>query len=144
MELALIQAEKLNARINTTIEPNLPAMNGDSVMLEQLLLNLLKNAMEAVQPCPNHTIDLDVRLHESGSFIQFRVADHGTGIPDDAKTMLFDAFYSTKDEGMGMGLNICRSIVEVHHGRIVISDTPGGGATFTFTVPVAREHPDLM
>ena len=144
MELALIQAEKLNARINTTIEPNLPAMTGDSVMLEQLLLNLLKNAMEAVQPCPNHTIDLDVRLHESGSFIQFRVADHGTGIPDDAKTMLFDAFYSTKDEGMGMGLNICRSIVEVHHGRIVISDTPGGGATFTFTVPVAREHPDLM
>ena len=131
MELALIQAEKLNARINTTIEPNLPAMTGDSVMLEQLLLNLLKNAMEAVQPCPNHTIDLDVRLHESGSFIQFRVADHGTGIPDDAKTMLFDAFY-------------CRSIVEVHHGRIVISDTPGGGATFTFTVPVAREHPDLM
>ena len=54
------------------------------------------------------------------------------------------SFYSTKDEGMGMGLNICRSIVEVHHGRIVISDTPGGGATFTFTVPVAREHPDLM
>lgn len=140
MELALIQAEKLNARINTTIEPGLPNMTGDSVMLEQLLLNLLKNAMEAVQPCPNHTIDLTVKLHETGNFIQFAVTDHGTGISDEAKAMLFDAFYSTKNEGMGMGLNICRSIVEVHHGRIVISDTPGGGATFTFTVPVAREH----
>ena len=144
MELALIQADKLKATINTVIEPNLPEMVGDSVMLEQLLLNLLKNAMEAVLPCPNHTIDLTVQLHESGNFIQFVVADHGPGIPDPTKALLFDAFYSTKDEGMGMGLNICRSIVEVHHGRILITDTPGGGATFTFTVPLAREGQELM
>lgn len=137
MELALIQADKLKASINTVIEPNLPEMVGDSVMLEQLLLNLLKNAMEAVLPCPNHTIDLTVKLHETGNFIEFIVADHGPGIPDPTKALLFDAFYSTKDEGMGMGLNICRSIVEVHHGRIIITDTPGGGATFTFTVPLA-------
>ena len=139
MELALIQADKLKASINTVIEPNLPEMVGDSVMLEQLLLNLLKNAMEAVLPCPNHTIDLTVKLHETGNFIEFIVADHGPGIPDPTKALLFDAFYSTKDEGMGMGLNICRSIVEVHHGRIIITDTPGGGATFTFTVPLARK-----
>lgn len=144
MELALIQADKLKASINTVIEPNLPEMVGDSVMLEQLLLNLLKNAMEAVLPCPNHTIDLTVKLHETGNFIEFIVADHGPGIPDLTKALLFDAFYSTKDEGMGMGLNICRSIVEVHHGRIIITDTPGGGATFTFTVPLAREGQELM
>lgn len=144
MELALIQADKLKATINTVIEPNLPEMVGDSVMLEQLLLNLLKNAMEAVLPCPNHTIDLTVKLHETGNFIEFIVADHGPGIPDPTKALLFDAFYSTKDEGMGMGLNICRSIVEVHHGRIIITDTPGGGATFTFTVPLAREGQELM
>lgn len=144
MELALIQADKLKASINTVIEPNLPEMVGDSVMLEQLLLNLLKNAMEAVLPCPNHTIDLTVKLHETGNFIEFIVADHGPGIPDPPKALLFDAFYSTKDEGMGMGLNICRSIVEVHHGRIIITDTPGGGATFTFTVPLAREGQELM
>ena len=144
MELALIQADKLKASINTVIEPNLPEMVGDSVMLEQLLLNLLKNAMEAVLPCPNHTIDLTVKLHETGNFIEFIVADHGPGIPDPTKALLFDAFYSTKDEGMGMGLNICRSIVEVHHGRIIITDTPGGGATFTFTVPLAREGQELM
>lgn len=144
MELALIQADKLKASINTVIEPSLPEMVGDSVMLEQLLLNLLKNAMEAVLPCPNHTIDLTVKLHETGNFIEFIVADHGPGIPDPTKALLFDAFYSTKDEGMGMGLNICRSIVEVHHGRIIITDTPGGGATFTFTVPLAREGQELM
>ncbi len=144
MELALIQADKLKASINTVIEPNLPEMVGDSVMLEQLLLNLLKNAMEAVLPCPNHTIDLTVKLHETGNFIEFIVADHGPGIPDPTKALLFDAFYSTKDEGMGMGLNICRSIVEVHHGRIIITDTPGGGATFTFTVPLTREGQELM
>lgn len=144
MELALIQADKLKASINTVIEPNLPEMVGDSVMLEQLLLNLLKNAMEAVLPCPNHTIDLTVKLHETGNFIEFIVADHGPGIPDPTKALLFDAFYSTKDEGMGMGLNICRSIVEVHHGRIIITDTLGGGATFTFTVPLAREGQELM
>ena len=85
-----------------------------------------------------------MQLHESGNFIQFVVADHGPGIPDPTKALLFDAFYSTKGEGMGMGLNICRSIVEVHHGRILITDTPSGGATFTFTVPLAREGQELM
>ena len=107
-------------------------------MLEQLLLNLLKNAMEAVQESEDRTVELRVHLHASGQFIQFDVADHGPGISDEAKPMLFDAFYSTKNEGMGMGLNICRSIVEMHQGRITITDTPGGGATFSFTVPLAK------
>lgn len=139
MELALIQAAKLKAQIETTIEPDLPNMKGDSVMLEQLLLNLLKNAMEAVQPFPNHTVELNVSKTEGGDFIQFQIRDHGPGISDENKALLYDAFYSTKNEGMGMGLNICRSIVEVHQGRITITDTPGGGATFTFTIPILCE-----
>ena len=139
MELALIQADKLKARIRTLIDPGLPPMTGDAVMLEQLLLNLLKNAMEAVQGCEDRTVELRVHLHDSGHFIQFDVADRGPGISDEAKPMLFDAFYSTKNEGMGMGLNICRSIVEIHQGRITITDTPGGGATFSFTVPLAKQ-----
>ena len=138
MELALIQADKLKARIRTLIDQGLPPMKGDAVMLEQLLLNLLKNAMEAVQESEDRTVELRVHLHASGQFIQFDVADHGPGISDEAKPMLFDAFYSTKNEGMGMGLNICRSIVEMHQGRITITDTPGGGATFSFTVPLAK------
>ena len=76
--------------------------------------------------------------------IQYTVTDHGDGISDENKARLFDAFYSTKAEGMGMGLNICRSIVEVHHGRILVTDTPGGGATFTFTIPVAKEIDEFI
>ena len=76
--------------------------------------------------------------------VQFRVIDHGPGISDENKTKLFDAFFSTKAEGMGMGLNICRSIVEIHHGRIIVTDTPGGGATFTFTIPVVHETDEVI
>lgn len=144
MELALIQANKLRCDIRVNIAPELPHLMGDAVMLEQLLLNLLKNAMEAVQPCSNHTIDLNVDLHPDGQMIQFHVIDHGLGISDEHKQQLFDAFFSTKTEGMGMGLNICRSIVEIHKGRIVVTDTPGGGATFTFTVPLARDTDEII
>ncbi len=144
MELAQIQANKLKTRIVVTIADSLPPMMGDAVMLEQLLLNLLKNAMEASQGCPSPTIELTVGLNADASMIQYTVTDHGDGISDENKARLFDAFYSTKAEGMGMGLNICRSIVEVHHGRILVTDTPGGGATFTFTIPVAKEIDEFI
>lgn len=109
-------------------------------MLEQLLLNLLKNAMEAsrsAMPTGVTVVELWVTLDAQKEVVVFKIVDHGTGISDDNKARLFDAFYSTKEEGMGMGLNICRSIVELHQGRILVTDTPGGGATFTFTVPVS-------
>lgn len=144
MELAILQANKLKTEIHVNVTPNLPNMVGDAVMLEQLLLNLLKNAMEAGQGFANPTIDLDVGLNEDSSMVQFRVIDHGPGISDENKTKLFDAFFSTKAEGMGMGLNICRSIVEIHHGRIIVTDTPGGGATFTFTIPVVHETDEVI
>lgn len=137
MELANIQARKLNARLEIDLEEGLPTLRGDEVMLEQLLLNLLKNAMEAVFESDNHTIRVRVaRLEASQNMVRFEVIDHGPGISDEEKARLFDAFYSTKSEGMGMGLNICRSIAELHGGRLGITDTPGGGATFSFTVPV--------
>lgn len=137
MELANIQARKLNARLEIDLEENLPTLRGDEVMLEQLLLNLLKNAMEAVFESDNHTIRVRVaRLEAHQNMVRFEVIDHGPGISDEEKARLFDAFYSTKSEGMGMGLNICRSIAELHGGRLGITDTPGGGATFSFTVPV--------
>jgi len=65
-----------------------------------------------------------------------RVADHGPGIPPDKADRLFAPFYTTKTEGLGMGLPICRSIIEFHHGRLTVGTRPGGGATFTFTLPV--------
>ncbi len=140
MELAQIQAAKLRSEIKIHIDPDLPLIRGDAVMLEQLLLNLLKNAMEAsrsAMPTGVTVVELWVTLDAQKEVVVFKIVDHGTGISDDNKARLFDAFYSTKEEGMGMGLNICRSIVELHQGRILVTDTPGGGATFTFTVPVS-------
>lgn len=144
LELANIQARKLDSRIKLVIAPGLPLMMGDSVMLEQLLLNLLKNAMEACAssniPMEERTIELHADPWEKNpERLQFQVVDHGPGIPEESRSKLFDAFYSTKSEGMGMGLNICRSIAELHGGELRMDPTPGGGSTFSFTVPFVKE-----
>ena len=136
MELALIQAKKLGASISVEMEDGLPSINGDAVMLEQLLLNLLKNAMEALEPENNRNVELSVTHEEQSDAIVFTIRDHGPGMSDEVKAMLFDAFFTTKKTGMGIGLNICRTIVENHHGRLLVSDTEGGGTTFTVRIPV--------
>ena len=137
MELALLQARKLEAAVAVDAPSELPKILGDAVMIEQLLLNLLKNAMEAVRESDNRTVELRVRAEAAG--VRFSVVDHGPGIAPAQKQELFDAFYSTKANGMGMGLNICRSIAELHGSRIEVDDTPGGGATFSFLVPLAAK-----
>lgn len=136
MELALIQAKKLGASISVEMEEDLPSINGDAVMLEQLLLNLLKNAMEALEPESDRNVELSVTHEEQSDAIVFTIRDHGPGMSDEVKAMLFDAFFTTKKTGMGIGLNICRTIVENHHGRLLVSDTEGGGTTFTVRIPV--------
>lgn len=136
MELALIQAKKLGASIKVEIAENLPSINGDAVMLEQLLLNLLKNAMEALEPESDRNVELSVSHEAQTDAIVFTIRDHGPGMSDEVKAMLFDAFFTTKKTGMGIGLNICRTIVENHHGRLLVSDTEGGGTTFTVRIPV--------
>jgi signal transduction histidine kinase len=105
------------------------------VLIEQLLLNLIKNAAEAMEGAAVRRIELKVR--RAGHQAEFAVIDHGSGIPDALKANLFQPFFSTKTEGMGMGLNICRSIVEFHHGRLLVEDNPAGGTIFRFTLPLA-------
>ena len=136
MELALIQAKKLGASIKVEMAENLPSINDDAVMLEQLLLNLLKNAMEALEPESDRNVELSVSHEAQTDAIVFTIRDHGPGMSDEVKAMLFDAFFTTKKTGMGIGLNICRTIVENHHGRLLVSDTEGGGTTFTVRIPV--------
>ena len=142
MELALIQAKKLGASISVEMEDGLPSINGDAVMLEQLLVNLLKNAMEALEPENNRNVELSVTHEEQSDAIVFTIRDHGPGMSDEVKAMLFDAFFTTKKTGMGIGLNICRTIVENHHGRLLVSDTEGGGTTFTVRIPVNMPEED--
>ncbi|MEG1832276.1 MAG: PAS domain S-box protein [Burkholderiaceae bacterium] len=134
---AEIEARKRAVKIVTDVDPSLPPLECDPVLIEQLLLNLLKNAAEAMENASVREVKLTVR--RSGDVADFAVADHGTGIPAEMKANLFQPFFSTKAEGMGMGLNICRSIVEFHNGRLTAEDNVGGGTIFRFTLPLAVE-----
>jgi two-component system, LuxR family, sensor histidine kinase DctS len=108
-------------------------------MIEQVLLNLLKNAVEAMQATApkDREVVLSARANGDGT-VAVTVADRGCGIAAETADQLFTPFYTTKDEGMGMGLNICRSIIELHEGRLTVEPNPGGGSLFRFTLPIGE------
>ena len=135
IELAQIPGKKLGMKIETDIAENLPSLICDSVLIEQVLINLLKNAMEASENSPTRSVWLKVRAN--GTNVVFSVIDNGSGISPEVRKKLFEPFFSTKPAGMGIGLNICRSIVESHHGRLTIEDNPAGGAIMCITLPCA-------
>jgi signal transduction histidine kinase len=116
------------------LDPSLPAINGDRTQLQQVLVNLLVNAVQSMQESPRREVAVTTRT--AGNMIEVAVRDSGHGIPPENLDRLFRTFFSTKADGMGMGLPICRSIVETHGGTISASNNDGGGATFTFTLPV--------
>ena len=142
-ELASIQARRHNAKIQYYVAPDLTTVWCDEIMIEQVLLNLIKNGIEASagiegqKPEVSLTIYSDINHH-----VIFEVADNGVGIDDEHKAHLFDPFFTTKISGMGMGLNICRTIVELHHGRLTISDNIGRGTIFTLTLPSEKKQTD--
>ncbi|MYM67865.1 PAS domain-containing protein [Pseudoduganella sp. FT55W] len=123
------------------LTPNLPPVLGDRVQLQQVFINLLMNAIQAMAACPPGQAVLTVQTYlNADGALQVTVSDSGPGIPPAAVPRLFEAFYSTKEDGMGMGLPICRSIIENHGGRIWAKpsapDSPVAGATILFTLPV--------
>jgi hypothetical protein len=120
-------------------------------LIQQVLVNLLKNAIDAIKHISNKInssklIKLVVDIDDSVSspMLRVRVMDQGPGIPEDALERLYEPFFSTKHDGMGMGLNICRSIIESHHGRLwaennaMQKDQPGPGCTFTILLPLDK------
>jgi two-component system, LuxR family, sensor kinase FixL len=140
--VTLVQREVLNYRIVLQLElaPDLPPVLGDRVELQQVVVNLMVNGMQAMELVVDRPRRLVVRsgLHD-GQEILVSVQDSGTGIaPDDLKR-LFKAFFTTKPNGMGMGLSICRSVIEAHGGRIWASSNAGPGTSFQFALPLNAE-----
>ena len=122
--------------METDLCKDAPLVSVDRVQLQQLILNLLANGMEAMDPVHDRPRKLWIgsRLENSSQML-IEVRDQGVGLKDH-RDILFDAFFTTKENGMGMGLAICRSIVEAHNGRLWAAPQEGSGATFCFTLPV--------
>jgi len=126
-------------RIHNEVGPDLPPVVGDRVQLQQVLLNLVVNGMDAMGSVQEEARVLvisgrrDVQDRRTAATIIVR--DHGTGLEPAQVERLFDAFYTTKPHGMGMGLAISRSIIESHGGRLWVEPHPGSGTTFAFSVP---------
>jgi PAS domain S-box-containing protein len=147
VELAGIELRRRNVAIHTYVAQRLPAVMCDPILIEQVVLNLLKNAAEAIDnaqlPPSRRHIELRVvprHTPEEGGVIEFSVTDMGPGMKPEVSERLYEAFFSTKAEGLGIGLSLCRSIVESHRGRIRAQNLYNGnavvGCRFSFTLPV--------
>ena len=131
--LAEIDAQRLGVRIDVQLAQDLPVLQADPILIEQVLLNLVKNGIDAMRESGRRRLELAVRRRDDA--VEFSVSDAGHGLTPEAREKLFEPFFTTKSEGMGMGLNICRSIVESHQGRLWVEGNERGGCTFRFTLP---------
>jgi signal transduction histidine kinase len=138
IQLQRVEAQKTSVRMHCVFDGELPPVQVDRIMIEQVLSNLIRNGIEAMQgSVPEQRVltisaALNPRRH-----LEIRVADRGIGISEAGQARLFTPFYSTKPDGMGIGLAISRSIVEYHDGRLYFEPRPGGGSVFAFTLPLA-------
>lgn len=137
--LPLVQPEIRHHRVRLRLElAELPPVIGDKVQLQQVLINLVMNGIQAMASVADRPRALTIAARpEAGEHIAIEVRDTGPGIAADRLDQLFDAFYSTRPDGMGMGLSICRSIIEAHGGRISAATADGGGASFRIALPAA-------
>jgi signal transduction histidine kinase len=138
--IALVQRELASHVVSLQLAPALPMILGDRVQLQQVIINLVMNGIEAMQPVTDRPRELVVRSGQGDTRqVLVSVTDCGVGIAAENADRLFSAFFTTKPSGMGMGLSICRSIVEAHGGRLSASGNEGPGATFQFVLPVHQE-----
>jgi PAS domain S-box-containing protein len=154
VELAGIELRRRHVAIHTYVAQRLPQLLVDPILIEQVLMNLLKNAAESIDnaalPVSRRHIELRVvprHTPELGGHIEFSVTDMGPGMPEEVIARMYEAFFSTKADGMGIGLGLCRSIIESHQGRINAENLYNGaiivGCRFAFTLPVEISRPDI-
>lgn len=140
--LMAAEARELRARlVLQTPDPGLPPVLADRILIEQVMVNLIRNGMEAMAEGPSSGNQLTIRLTSDAGAVRLEVSDQGPGIPAELAGHLYDPFTSTKSQGMGMGLNICRSIIELLHGSLSNAPNPGGGTVFTVRLPFASAEP---
>jgi PAS domain S-box-containing protein len=139
--MVLVQRELTSHRVSVRMElAPLPPILGDRVQLQQVIINLIMNGIEAMQPVTDRPRELAIRSGQNETRQAFvSVTDCGIGIAADDASQLFNAFFTTKSSGLGMGLSICRSIVEAHGGRLSVSGNEGPGVTFQLVLPSHRE-----
>ena len=138
LPLVQLQARKLGATVHVEVPAELPAVWCEATMIEQVLMNLARNGLQAMAEVPApRLLRLQARLGPAHTAVEFVVADSGEGISDDVAAQLFTPFFTTKDEGMGLGLSLCRTVVEQHGSALQHQPQTPRGTVFRFTLPVA-------
>lgn len=136
--LSFLDFERRQSRTTFQLElaPNLPQVWVDPLEIKQVLINLLKNAFEAMSDLPPEARIIDIATCRSDESVEVTVSDRGPGVSKTKLTQIFNPFYTTKTNGIGLGLAVCRSIVESHGGRLTVTRNVHGGAAFSFTLPI--------
>jgi two-component system sensor kinase FixL len=134
--LALVGAREYGIRVNFQLDADLPAVLIEKVQIQQVVLNLVRNAVEVLQSCARREITVGTARHADPELAEILIADSGPGLPEEVSSRIFQPFVSTKPHGMGLGLSISREIVERHGGQLRAVSTPEG-TTFCFTLPFA-------
>lgn len=139
MPLTMLEASRYNIEIRLDLAKTLPPVQGDMIQLEQVILNFIRNGIDSMNmiKSKNHCLTITTRQRKESVLVT--ASDTGEGIPTEALSKIFDAFYTTKSDGMGIGLSISRSIVESHHGKIMAKSLSEGGASFSFELPITEQ-----
>ncbi|MGZ4990838.1 MAG: PAS domain S-box protein [Methylobacter sp.] len=141
-DLCISELKQNNIKLLFELEYNLPPVYVDHIQIEQIILNLIRNSIDALQNLPvKQQRQITIQSHLNGDdVIQVRIKDNGPGLDEDQQRKVLTPFYTTKKDGMGMGLSISRSLIEAHDGTLHFNSQPGKGTTFYFTLPIQKKY----
>jgi two-component system sensor kinase FixL len=135
--VALLGPTSKGISISCTVQPDTPFVYIDKIQIEQVLINLIRNAIQALEPTHCHVLELSAAATEAGDAARLEVRDFGPGLDESVRSRLFQPFVTTKPDGLGLGLSICHSIITANGGTIAAESNPDGGTVFVVTLPAA-------
>jgi signal transduction histidine kinase len=136
----LLETEARHHHVDLVLDipDDLPTVRVDTVLVQQVIFNLVRNGIEAINDSESARRELVVRARPEGDEVIVSVSDTGKGVSEALRERLFEPFVSTRKQGLGIGLSLCRSVIDRHKGRIWVAEDGGAGATFRFSLPVHR------